>query len=72
MTFLVETGKYGAINGEYITTLGYDVVKYFSGPYKLQEDKTKYGKASKADDLAFKYEHLTIMKKKLALATKRN
>ena len=36
MAAFFQTGKYGAINTTYITTMGYYVIKLFSEAYTLQ------------------------------------
>ena len=37
MSSLLQLGKYGDINSEDTTTIGYYVIKYLSEPYTLQE-----------------------------------
>ena len=37
---LVQLGKYGATNAADTTTMGYYVIKYLHGTYKIQEDQT--------------------------------
>ena len=39
MSALVNNGKYGAINTENPTTIGYYVVRFLSEPYTLQDEK---------------------------------
>ena len=56
--------KYGAINVGYPTTMGYYVIKYLSETYALQEYQTADEKLSKAGELVFKEEYLSIMKEK--------
>ena len=45
---LLQLDQYDATNESYPTTMGYYVIKYLSEPYKLQENRTIYGKVSKA------------------------
>ena len=40
MSSLLQTGKYGAINAAYPTTMVYYVVKYVYDSFALQEDMT--------------------------------
>ena len=40
MDYLVQLGKYGATNAADTTTMGYYVIKYLHGTYKIQEDQT--------------------------------
>ena len=47
MESLVQLGKYSAINEADPTKMGYDVIKYLSEPYTLQEYQTTYEKVSK-------------------------
>ena len=54
MASLVYTGKYGAINAEDTTTLGYYIVNYVSEPFTLQYDITAYGHVSNAGELVAK------------------
>ena len=71
MSALVQSGKYGAINTEYQTTMVYYVVIYFSEPYTLQDDKTVYKQVINTGELIVKAEYLSIIKNqcKLILAT---
>ena len=73
MASIVQLGKYGAINAEYTTTMGYYVRKYLSEPYIIQEYQTTDGKVSKAVELVLKSEYISYIKlKKLVLTTSRN
>ena len=64
---LVRTGKYGAINEADTTIICYYVVKYLTDNFKLQEDITINGQASKAVKLLVISEQHCIMKEKLVL-----
>ena len=64
MDFIVQLGKYGAINAEDPTKMGYYVIKYLYKPYTLHEDRTIYGQVSKAGEPVVKSEYLSIMKAK--------
>ena len=48
MASLIYTGKYGAINEEDTTTLGYYAVEYVYEPFIVQYDITTYGQVSKS------------------------
>ena len=60
MAYLVQLGKYGAINAEYPTTMDYYVIKYLSEILKLQEYQTTYGPVSKAVELVVKENALVL------------
>ena len=73
MASLVQLGIYCAINVGDTTTMGYYVMKYLSKPYKLQEYQTIYRQLSKAGELVFKAEYLSLVKAKtMVLATSWN
>ena len=61
MTSLTNTGKYGAINKAYPTTMIYYVVKYMDEYFTLQEDITTDRQISKIGELALIYYYLRIM-----------
>ena len=48
MAYLVQLGKYGAINSADPITMGYYVLKYISELYTLKEEQTTFGQVSKA------------------------
>ena len=62
MAYLLQLGKYGAINAEYPITMRYYVIRYLYKPYTLQEDKTTDGQVSKAGEILFKTEYRSLMK----------
>ena len=51
MAFLLQLGKYDAINTADTTPTGYYVINYLSEPYTLQGDQTTYGQVSKEVNL---------------------
>ena len=62
MSALVQNGKYGAINNEYPTTMGYYVVRFLSEPYTLQDEKKVDKKVMKSGELIKKAEYISIRK----------
>ena len=64
MASLVQLVKYGAINAEDPTTMGYYLINYISEPCTLQEDQTTYGKVSKAGEIVVEYKYLSVVKSK--------
>ena len=73
MEFLVQFGKYCAINVVDSTTMGYYVIKYLSEPYTLQEEQTTDVQVSKAGEFMVKAEYLSLIKGgKMVLETEWN
>ena len=64
MTSLANTGKYGAINKAYPTTMIYYVVIYVYAYFTLQEDITTNIQISNTGELDLIYEYLRSMKYK--------
>ena len=62
MDLLLQTGKYGAINTTYTTTMGYYVIKLLSESYTLQEDTTCNRKIGIAGELVLKSQYTECMK----------
>ena len=54
MDYIVQLGKYGAINAADPNTMGYYVIKYLSEGYIIQEDQTTDGKVIKAVETVVK------------------
>ena len=54
LSALVQNGKYGEINTEYTTVMGYYAVKLLSEPYTLQDIKTVDKQVIKSGELILK------------------
>ena len=61
---LIQTGKYGAINKNYIKTTGYCVFDHLFDTLTLQEDSNTNVQVFKAGEIAVKYQYLRSMKDK--------
>ena len=61
MAFLVESGKYGAINTTYTKTNGFYVIMFTSESYTLQDNTTIDGKIITAEELVVKAQYLCSM-----------
>ena len=61
MDAFVETDKYDSINTTYKTTTGYNLIKFISETYTLQEETTCNGQISPAGDLFVKYQNMKYM-----------
>ena len=55
MAYIVQLGKYDAINEEDTTTMGYYVRKYLYKPFTMQEYQTTDGQVIKSGKLVVKY-----------------
>ena len=69
MDYLLKTVTYGAINKTDTKTMGYYIIKYVSGIFKLQEDTTIYNQVSKPGNISAKATHLSEILKKKVLGT---
>ena len=70
MAYLVQLGKYGAINAVDPTTMGCYMIKYLYEQNTPQEDQTTDEQLINSGELVFKYEYLSLVKYKTNLYCK--
>ena len=61
MASLVQSVKYGAINTDYTTINGYNVIKFISEAYTLKNNTTIDRQIINAAELGFKAQYLCSM-----------
>ena len=64
MASLVQSINYGDMNKKYFTTMGYYVIKFFSGVYTIQEENTCDRQISTDGKIFVKAHYLICMKEK--------
>ena len=60
----MQTDKYGVITAEYLTKMGYYVVKYVSDAFTLHEDTTSCQQVSNAGEMSVRAENPSCIKAK--------
>ena len=64
MDSLFQSGKYGAMNTTYTSTMGYYLIKFLSEAYTLHDDTTCDIQISSASELFVKAKYLSSMQEK--------
>ena len=62
MDSLFQSGKYGAMNTTYTSTMGYYLIKFLSEAYTLQDDTKCNGQIISAGEIFVKAQYLSCMK----------